>query len=297
VKIRVGVSVGVGPPGLDGIALASLAGDLDALGFDSIWLPEVLTSAAPDPLIGLAWAGASNRRLKLGTTMLLPGRHLLRLAKQIAVLDQLTDGRFLLTLVPGLVRGPEREAVGVDPGRRGEDMDERLPVLRRLLAGEPLGDDDATWGAPGTRLGVLPKQDPFDMWFGGRARRSLVRCGRLADGWLPSLCSPTEAAAGKAVVEASANEAGRTISPEHFGVSIVYATAPLDARAEQGLAMLARGRPIASLVPVGLPALVNAIEAFVAVGFSKFVVRPVVPPEDWHAELVALAPAVVPLQT
>ena len=62
----------------------------------------MLTGPVLDPMVGLSWAAASNPRLKLGTTMLLPGRNVLRLAKQLASLDVLCKGRLLVTLVPGL---------------------------------------------------------------------------------------------------------------------------------------------------------------------------------------------------
>src|SRR5216684_5716879 len=95
---------------------------------------EVLTGPVVDPVVGLAWAGASNPRVKLGTTMLLPGRNVVRLAKQLARLDVLCRGRLLVTLVPGLTYAPEREAIGVEPKRRGAFIDEALPLLRRLWA-------------------------------------------------------------------------------------------------------------------------------------------------------------------
>ena len=79
-KVRIGVGLGV-DPGDDSAGLAGLVDDLDELGFDSIWLPEVLTAPTLDPLVALAFAAAHNPQLKLGTTMLLPGRNLVRLAK------------------------------------------------------------------------------------------------------------------------------------------------------------------------------------------------------------------------
>lgn len=86
-KIRIGI--GAAGAASTPEALADLASSTDGLGFDSIWLSEVLTGPVPDPLVGLAWAGAQNPRLKLGTTALLPGRNVLRLAKQLATLDVL----------------------------------------------------------------------------------------------------------------------------------------------------------------------------------------------------------------
>ncbi|HEY5246350.1 MAG TPA: LLM class flavin-dependent oxidoreductase [Acidimicrobiales bacterium] len=291
-KVRIGVGTGAG--GLDGPALAGLADDLVERGFDSLWLPEILTGDGADPLVGLAWAGAHNRRLKLGTTMLLPGRNPVRL---VADLDALSGGRFLVTFVPGLARGPERDAIGVPPADRGAAIEEVLPLLRRLWAGEAVTHDGPAGRFADVSVSPRPAQDPFDVWLGGIARASLERCGRLADGWLPALCGPDEAERGRRVVEDAAAAAGRTISPEHFGMSIGYARDALDDRMAAAISIRAKGRPLDDLVPVGLGALCDLVERFVAVGFSKFVVRPVVPPADWRRELDELAGAVVDLQT
>ncbi len=294
-KVRIGV--GTGGARLSGTELAGLADDLVGLRFDSLWLSEVLTGPGVDPLIGLAWAGAHNPRLKLGTTMILPGRNPVRLAGQTAVLDHLTRGRFLLTFVPGLAHGPEREAVGVAPAARGTAIEEVLPLLRRLWAGETVSHEGPAGRFVGASISPLPVQEPFEVWLGGMARASLERCGRLADGWLPSMCAPEEAAQGRALVLESARAAGRTISEEHFGVSIGYTPTPLTQPTRATLAARAGGGPLEHIVPVGLPALRELIERYVAVGFSKFVVRPLAAPTDWHRELEELAEAVVDLQT
>jgi probable F420-dependent oxidoreductase len=292
-KVRIGVGATGAPPGRP--ALAELVAGLDELGFDSLWLSEVLTGPVLDPVVGLAWAAAHNPRLKLGTTMLLPGRNVLRLAKQLASLDLLSNGRLLVTLVPGLTYAPEREAVGVDPGRRGAVIDEALPLLRRLWAGETVSHDGPAGRLREVTLSPLPVQQPLEVWLGGTAPAALTRCGRLSDGWLPSLCTPEEAAAGRVVIEDAAARAGRSISREHFGVSIGYATAPIPPATAR--VMSARRPRSIELTPVGLPALRSLIERFLAVGFSKFVVRPVVAPASWRGELEALALAVGDLQT
>ncbi len=257
-KIRIGVGAGGAISTPD--ALGELVTGLDQLGFDSLWLSEVLTAPVLDPLVGLAWAAASNPRLKLGTTMLLPGRNVVQLAKQLASLDVLCRGRLLVTLVPGLTYAPERDAVGIDPKRRGAFIDEALPLLRRLWEGETVSHD----GAVGSFRDV-------------------------------KLCTPEEAAAGRVVIEGAAARAGRSISSEHFGVSIGYAGAPIDPAT---LRMMTARRPRSvELTPVGLPALRKLIERFIAVGFSKFVVRPVVAPVSWRAELETLSASVGDLQT
>jgi probable F420-dependent oxidoreductase len=292
-KIRIGVGA-AGASATPG-ALGELVTSIDELGFDSLWLSEVLTGPVLDPVVGLAWAAASNPRVKLGTTMLLPGRNVLRLAKQLASLDVLCHGRLLVTLVPGLTYPPEREAIGVDPKRRGAFIDEALPLLRRLWAGETVTHEGAAGNLQNVRLSPLPIQQPLEVWLGGTVPAALERCGRLSDGWLPSLCTPDEAAAGRVVIEKAAAEAGRSISAEHFGMSIGYAREAIDPATARTMA--ARRPRSLELTPVGLPALRQLIERFIAVGFSKFVVRPVVPPTSWRAELQALAGAVGGLQT
>jgi probable F420-dependent oxidoreductase len=292
-KIRIGVGAAGASSTPD--ALAELVTGLDDLGFDSLWLSEVLTGPVIDPVVGLAWAAASNPRVKLGTTMLLPGRNVLRLAKQLASLDVLCRGRLLVTLVPGLTYPPEREAIGVEPRQRGAFIDEALPLLRRLWAGETVSHDGAAGNLREVKLSPRPAQQPLEVWLGGTIPAALERCGRLSDGWLPSLCTPEEAAAGRVVIEEAAAKAGRSISGEHFGMSIGYASVPIDPATAR--VMAARRPRSLELTPVGLPALRQLIERFIGVGFSKFVVRPVVPPASWRAELEALAGAVGDLQT
>ena len=291
------VRIGVGAAGTSSSpeALGELVRGLDELGFDSLWLSEVLTGPVLDPVVGLAWAAASNPRLKVGTTMLLPGRNVVRLAKQLASLDTLCNGRLLVTLVPGLTYAPERDAIGLEPKQRGAFIDEALPLLRRLWAGETVSHDGPAGHFHDVKLWPLPVQQPLEVWLGGNVPAALDRCGRLSDGWLPSLCTPEEAAAGRVVIEEAAARAGRSISSEHFGMSIGYATAPIDPATARTMA--ARRPRSLELTPVGLPALRERIERFIDVGFSKFVVRPVMPPASWRAELEGLAAAVGDLQT
>src|SRR5499426_1463195 len=292
-KVRIGVGAAGASSNPD--ALAELVTGLDELGFDSLWLSEVLTGPVLDPVVGLAWAAASNPRLKVGTTMLLPGRNVLRLAKQLASLDVLCRGRLLVTLVPGLTYSPEREAIGGDPKRRGAFIDEALPLLRRLWAGETVSHDGVAGTLRDVKLSPLPVQRPLEVWLGGTVPAALERCGRLSDGWLPSQCTPEEAAAGRVVIEEAAAKAERSISPEHFGMSIGYARAPIDPATAR--VMAARRPRSLELTPVGLPAVRQLIERFIAVGSSKFVLRPVVPPASWREELETLAAAVGDLQT
>jgi probable F420-dependent oxidoreductase len=296
-KVRIGISAGGEALGPD--AMVALAQGIAGAGFDSLWLPEVLTRPGPDPLVGLAWASGACPGLKIGTTMLLPGRNLVWLAKAVGTLDQLSGGRFLLTFVPGLAMGGEQRAIGIPTAERGALMDDALPVLRRLWAGEVVSHDGPAGSFSEVSVSPRPAQDPFDVWLGGNVQAALERCGKLADGWIPAFCTPEDAADGKKVIEDVAAGCGRAISPEHFGVSLAYAPdgTDLDALASSPLARRARGRPLEQIIPVGLSGLRAMLGRFLDVGFSKFIVRPMASPPEWPAELNRLADAVGNLQT
>src|SRR5215831_17987073 len=113
-----------------------LVDDLERLGFDSLWLPELMLNGPFDPLVGLAHAAARTRRLKLGAYLIVPGRNPARLARELANLDRLSGGRLLLIMVLGQPNTPEILAQHVSKAERGALLDEVLPLLRRLWSGE-----------------------------------------------------------------------------------------------------------------------------------------------------------------
>jgi probable F420-dependent oxidoreductase len=295
VKVRIGL--GLGRAGTVPGELTEVIDAISTYGLDSLWLSEQLTGNAIDPIVGLSFAACYHQTLKLGTTMLLPGRNVVRLAKQLATLDSLSAGRLLVTFVPGVLRTPEREAIGVAPRDRGAVIDEMVPLLRRLLNGETIEHDTELATLRGVHLSPLPVQQPLEFWLGGMAPAALERCGRIGDGWLPSLCTPEEAAAGRAVIERSAFASGREISPEHYGVSIGYATGPLGDEQLAQASARAQGRRSAGTVPQSLEELRTLLESFIAVGFSKFVVRPIAVSGTWGNEIALLSDAVGDLQS
>jgi probable F420-dependent oxidoreductase len=287
VKVRIAVGLGNVVPDAD--EFADLVAALSKVGLDSLWVSEVLTGPGPDPLIALATAAQLNPRIKLGTTMLIPGRNELRLAKSLATLDVLSRGRLLLTFVPGLTYGPERDAIGVPVAERSAAIERTLPRLRRWWAGEAVD---------GITISPRPAQQ-LEPWLGGLAPASLARCGRLADGWLGAACTAAEAAAARDAINDAAKRAGRRVDQEHFGISVGYTHQPLDDRQLAGLASRTRGRDVdpRRLVPVGYQELRALLESYIGVGMSKFVLRPMFRPPSWPAELTALADAVGDLQT
>lgn len=296
-KIRIGFGLGTASS-LDGEAFGRFVDDLERLRFDSLWLSERLTGTAPDCLVGMAYAAGRTRRLKIGmSVMVLPGRNPVLLAKELATLDRLSGGRLLPAFGLGAVDPIEQQAFGVTRDERAPLFDETLGLLRRLWTEDEVHHHGARYRFEGISVRPKPLQDSLDVWLGGSAPSELRRAGRLADGWLPSFVSPDEAAAGRVLVEQTAERHGRAIDPEHFGALIAYATGPVPERLAARLAARRPDGDLDAVLATTLPALRDRIEAFTTVGFSKFVVVPLVEPPDWSDHLEAVAATLLPLQT
>ena len=234
-KVRIGYSAGA-TGAADPAGFARLVDRLEHLGFDSVWVPEVLTGASLDPLTALGFAAGRTSRLKLGSHLIAPGRNPARLAKELATLDRLSDGRLLLTFVIGLPEGPELSAGGVPRAERVGVLDETLGLLRRFWRGERVTHHGRWFDLDDVAIEPTPRQSPLEVWYGGLLPAALRRCGELADGWIPGLITPDRAAAAKAEIDAAAAAAGRRIDPEHFGANVSYSLGPLPAEARERLA-------------------------------------------------------------
>src|SRR5438132_8552163 len=112
---------------------------VDDCGYDSLWVGDHLAFAVAilDPLLQLAQAAVVSRRLKLGCNVyLLPLRHPVPVAKQVATLDHLSEGRLIFGVGIGGEFPREYEACGVPVNERGARLSEAIPLLRALLAGD-----------------------------------------------------------------------------------------------------------------------------------------------------------------
>ncbi|MGW2548331.1 TIGR03619 family F420-dependent LLM class oxidoreductase, partial [Kitasatospora sp. NPDC001574] len=127
-------------------ATACLAALAEELGYRSWWvgdhvaLPDPRTPDSPmdasepilDPLVHLAYVAALTERIELGTgIIILPQRHPVVLAKQLASLDVLSRGRLRVGIGPGYLE-PELAAVGVTLAERGTRTDEYLDAMTAL---------------------------------------------------------------------------------------------------------------------------------------------------------------------
>jgi probable F420-dependent oxidoreductase len=246
----------------------------------------------------MSMAAARTDRLKFGmAVMVLPGRNPVVLAKEMASLDVLSGGRLIPAFGLGAPQLAEHQAFGVRREDRAKIFDEALGLMRRIWTEDDVTHEGAHFQVADVSVRPKPLQEPLDVWLGGVAPSELRRVGRLADGWLPSFVTSEDVRAGIATVTEVAADHDRRIDPEHFGVLIPYANAPID---DAVLAFVGARRPgvdVDQIVARDLPSLVRLIEGFVAVGASKFVAVPFAPLGDISDELGALADAVLPLET
>lgn len=297
-KVRIGFGTGARTGVEDQARFRLLVDELERLRFDSLWVSERLSGPGPDPVVAMSMAAARTDRLKFGmSVMVLPGRNPVVLAKELASLDVLSGGR----LIPGFGLGApqlaEHQAFGVRREDRSSIFDEALGLMRRLWTEDRVTHHGERFRLDDVSLLPKPLQQPLDVWLGGIAPSELRRVGRTADGWLPSFVTPDDVRAGIATITRIADEHGRVIDPEHFGVLVPYANATIDDRV---LELIAARRPEvdpAQLVATSIDELVERISRFVEAGASKFVAVPFAPVVDVTAELEELAAATRPLET
>lgn len=297
-KIRIGYGLGTRSDTNDQDRFTELVDGLERLGFDSLWLSERISGECPDPLVGMAFAVARTTKLKVGmSVMVLPGRNPVVLAKSIASLDRMSNGRVLPAFGLGVANAAEHQAFGVDRKDRGGWFNEAMPLMRRLWSEDDVSHDGKRFTIENVTVRPKPVQTPLEVWLGGIAPLELRRVGRHGDGWLPSFCTPAQVEEARVTIEQIAAENDREIEDEHYGALIPYRRndEPLS---EQYQAILAARNPDADPSDV-IPTkdeLPKTIQRFVDVGFSKFVVIPANEPDEWGPELDEVASLVKPLE-
>jgi probable F420-dependent oxidoreductase len=274
VKIRFGVGLGADTaPG----QLAAIVDHLEATGVDSLWFSELVYSPAVDPTVGMAFALARTTQLKAGTSVaVLPGRHPVLVAKQLASLAALAPKRVLPVFGLRSAIPAEREVFVVPDGERAAVFDESLKVLRSALV-----EDSASYaGRYFTVSGaaVAPRPVPaLDIWLGGSAPAAFRRIGALGDGWLGSFLTPAEAKAGREAIERAAALAGRHIEADHFGISLAVVDGSDGELPAELVAAARRRRPDldpGELIAAGWDRLHRQLDAYIEAGLTKFVIRP-----------------------
>ena len=179
-----------------------------------------------DPFVALAIAAGVTSKLKLATGICLLIEHqALTLAKTVATLDHLSNGRVLLGLGAGWNR-EEMENHGTQYSSRFKKLEEQMLALREIWTNDEatfkgeFENFEAVWSWP------KPIQRPHPpLILGGETDHTLKRIVRSGDGWLPRAMNPERVLAGMQKLKSFAEEAGR--DPATISVS-VFAPPPKD---------------------------------------------------------------------
>jgi probable F420-dependent oxidoreductase len=174
------------------------------LGFSDVWVsehiivPRKIFPRSPlfyDPILTLTWIAAVTERVRLGTSvMVLPMRHPLPLAKELATLHNFSDGRLILGAGVGWLE-PEFAALGVPFQERGRRMDEGIAMMRAVWSQDPVTFRSKYIAAEIEDLTMMPQPvSPIPLWIGGGSAAAVKRTIRVADGWHGSGHTSEEAA-------------------------------------------------------------------------------------------------------
>ncbi|MGH8881405.1 MAG: TIGR03854 family LLM class F420-dependent oxidoreductase, partial [Stackebrandtia sp.] len=253
--------------------LPSLVDRLEAAEVDSLWFSELVFSPAVDPVVGMAFALSRTTDLKVGTSVaILPGRHPVLVAKQLASLAALAPKRVLPVF--GLrAAGPGESDLFPVAGPRGGVFDESLRLLRAVLRDDNIDFHGDYFSVRDASIGNRPAR-PLDIWLGGRAPGAFRRIGRYGDGWLGSFVTPAEAAAAVSTINTEAAAAGRDIEADHFGITLRLTESGVPGELAT---RIGRQRPDTDpndLVAGSWPDLHRLIDGYLEAGLSKFVIVP-----------------------
>jgi probable F420-dependent oxidoreductase len=194
----------------------------EELGLDDVWVSEHIIvprdqfPRSPlffDPVLSLTWVAAVTRRVRLGTSVLvLPMRHPLPLAKELATLHNLSEGRLILGAGVGWLK-PEFAALGVPFEERGRRLDEGLAMMRAVWSQDPVTFKSRYIPAVIEGMTMTPMPvSPIPLWLGGSSDAALNRTIRIADGWHGSRHTPEETASIVQRLRAARPESSFTIS-------------------------------------------------------------------------------------
>ena len=213
-------------------AIEAGAETAERLGWETVWTTDhvlVPHSAAVEygrvfeAIETLAWVGARHPRVKLGTSVIVvPQRNAVVLAKELATLDALSQGR----LVAGVGIGwNETEFANLGEAdrfhRRGAYLDETILLWRHLWSGTSEPFEGAFHSFGDFVFGPLPAQgSKVPVVIGGASDAALRRAGGLGDGYHATRTGPAEFARRIPIIRAAAEKAGRPMPRLSARVSV-----------------------------------------------------------------------------
>ena len=191
-----------------GVGAATLAKAAEAAGFESLWTVEHILypegyestypyapdgkmpgsgdSPIPDPLIWLAYVAANTTTLQLATGIsLLPERHPVMYAKEVATLDSMSNGRLMLGIGIGWLR-EEFDALDVPWEGRTRRTEEYADVMRELWKADGVSYDGEFVNFENISSNPKPANGSVPIHIGGHSEAAAKRAGRMGDGFFPA---------------------------------------------------------------------------------------------------------------
>ncbi len=211
--------------------LAHLAQTAEQCGFESLWtvehvvIPKDYQSpypysktgkipggedvAIPDPLLPLSFVAAITKTIRLATgVVILPQRHPLYLAKEIATLDLLSGGRVILGVGSGWLK-EEFDALGLDFKTRGPRTNEAIQAMRACWREDPSNFHGKHFDFGPLRSFPKPPGGTVPIHIGGHSQAAAKRAGRLGDGFFPAIGEIPKLQELFATMRETAQQAGR----------------------------------------------------------------------------------------
>ncbi len=235
--------------------IIDLAVEAEEAGLDSVWVNHHVINVGYiadrlgdrpyyDALTVLDWVGARTERVRLGTSVLvMPYLHPMVLAKSLATLDRLSNGRVIAGLGVGSL--PEENTIlDVDYAERGPRSDEFIAVMRALWADGPANHPGRFHRLNDVITSPKPAQPQLPIWIGGSGAPARARAARAGQGWHP-MCSVAGLARRMPRLESALADNGRrradiVVAPR-IDISQVPDRASVEAWAEAGADQLIVG--------------------------------------------------------
>ena len=209
----------------------------EELGFDSVWMEEhhsVVNHYWPSPLPVLAGFASRTSKVILGTDILVaPFYHPVRLAEDVAMLDVISNGRFVLGVAIGY-KPDEFALYGAELEKRGARFEEQLAVMKGLWTQESLAFKGTYYTVEG-KLEPKPVTKPHPpVWIGGWGDITLRRAATLGDNWVPGPTADLgRLLTGKKQFLANREAAGRSAPPAEWPLTRDVIIADTDKQARE----------------------------------------------------------------
>ena len=303
-KVRIGMAMSGWPfPNDDPSQLGDYVTEMERLDIDSLWFTDRIVSETftLEPIVAMSYISAITKKLKFGTSVIaLPLRNPTVLAKEIATLDFISNGRSL----PAVGLGPETEndyeACGSDKKSRVGRTEEAVDIMRLLWSGNNVTYKGNHFTLNNVSIEPKPVQkDLPPIWFGGRSEPAINRTAKIGDGWLVSYATAEEVSKSIPKIKERAVTFGNHIEDDHYGALISFCFADTrekgEALAKKYNVVRRKDVDIKEVAAFGPPdILIDLLDNYIDAGATKFTLRSACPPEMTFDQMNLLGKHIVP---